>query len=197
VEDPQHARNGVLAALQMQRECKVLNEKFTARGWPPIRIGVGPNTGNVRVGDMGSRTRRAYTVLGDAVNVASRLEGCTKHYDVGILVGEATRREVQDIAFREVDRLRVKGKERAITVFEPLGPASEVDAATREELQLWDEALRDYRAQRWDSAEARLAELRRRRPDRGLYAKFAGKIAEHRRAPPPPDWDGVTVFHEK
>jgi adenylate cyclase len=197
VEDPQHARNGVLAALQMQRECKVLNEKFTARGWPPIRIGVGLNTGNVRVGDMGSRTRRAYTVLGDAVNIASRLEGCTKHYDVGILVGEATRREVQDIAFREVDRLRVKGKEKAITVFEPLGPASGIDAATREELALWDEALRDYRSQRWDDAEARLAELRRRWPERGLYAKFRDKVEEHRRAPPPPDWDGVTVFHEK
>jgi len=197
VEDPQHARNGVLAALRMQKECKMLNEKFTARGWPPIRIGVGLNTGNVRVGDMGSRARRAYTVLGDAVNIASRLEGCTKHYDVGILVGEATRREVQDVAFREVDRLRVKGKDVALTVYEPLGPASEVEAATREELGLWDEALRDYRAQQWDSAEARLADLRRRHPECGLYARFLGKIEEHRRVPPPPDWGGVTVFHEK
>ena len=103
--DPQHARHGVLAGLEMQRECKLLNEKFTARGWPALRIGVGLNSGNVRVGDMGSQVRRAYTVMGDAVNVASRLEGRTKHYGVGILVGEATMRAVMEVTFREVDRI--------------------------------------------------------------------------------------------
>ena len=77
VEDPDHARNAVLAALEMQRECATLNAKLP-RGWPRLSIGVGVNTGNVRVGDMGSRVRRAYTAMGDAVNVASRLEGRTK-----------------------------------------------------------------------------------------------------------------------
>ena len=82
----------------MQQACGTLNQRFTARGWPPLTIGVGINSGTVRVGDMGSQLRRAYTAMGDAVNVASRLEGRTKYYGVGILVGEGTRRRVEDIA---------------------------------------------------------------------------------------------------
>src|SRR5712691_7170540 len=97
VEDKDHPRNGVLAALEMLRECGTLNRKFTARGWPTLKIGIGVNTGNVRVGDMGSKERRAYTAMGDAVNVASRLEGRTKYYGVGILVGEATRTLVKEV----------------------------------------------------------------------------------------------------
>ncbi len=112
VEDPQHARNGVLAALHMQKECEVLNARFATRGWPELRIGVGLNTGSVRVGDMGSRLRRAYTVMGDVVNVASRIEGRTKHYGVGILVGEATRNAVPDVIFREIDQIKVKARTR-------------------------------------------------------------------------------------
>lgn len=114
VEDPQHARNAVLAALEMQRECASLNARLAARGWPRLEIGIGVNSGMVRVGDMGSRVRRAYTAMGDAVNVASRLEGRTKTYGVGILVGEATRNRVKDVVFREIDRIRVKGKTRPL-----------------------------------------------------------------------------------
>ncbi|HET9350807.1 MAG TPA: adenylate/guanylate cyclase domain-containing protein, partial [Burkholderiales bacterium] len=197
VDDPHHARNAVLAALAMQRDCKVLNAKFVARGWPEIRIGVGVNSGNVRVGDMGSKVRRAYTAMGDAVNVASRLEGRTKAYGVGILVGEATRKSVPDMVFREVDRIKVKGKDEAITIYEPVGIAAEVDAETQDELRIWSRALNAYRAQRWDDAEADLANLLRLAPERELYRHYAERIAEFRRVPPPAGWDGVTVFHEK
>jgi adenylate cyclase len=96
VEDADHARNAVLAALDMQRECAALNERFRARGWPALKIGIGIESGTVRVGDMGSQVRRAYTAMGDAVNVASRLEGRTKSYGVDILVGEAARRQAGD-----------------------------------------------------------------------------------------------------
>jgi adenylate cyclase len=197
MEDPHHARNGVLAAMQMQRECEVLNAKFAARGWPPLRIGVGLNSGNVRVGDMGSKVRRAYTAMGDAVNVASRLEGRTKHYGVGILVGEATRNAVSDVAFREVDRIRVKGRDAAITVYEPIGLQGEPDRETHEELKLWDQTLRAYRAQQWDQADASLLDLQRMRPDCQLYGRFSERITQLRRNPPPSDWDGVTAFDEK
>jgi adenylate cyclase len=197
VDDPQHARKAVLAALEMQRECKVLNNKFTARGWPALRIGVGVNTGGVRVGDMGSQVRRAYTVMGDPVNVASRLEGRTKTYGVGILVGEATRAAVKDILFREVDRIKVKGKDEAITIYEPLGLESEADRGVREELDSWDDALAAYRAQRWDEAEAGLAKLQRMNPECGLYEAYSEKVDTMRDAALPADWDGVTVFHEK
>ncbi|MEO8143264.1 MAG: adenylate/guanylate cyclase domain-containing protein [Betaproteobacteria bacterium] len=197
VEDPQHARNGVLAGMQMQKECEVLNAKFAARGWSTLRIGVGLNSGNVRVGDMGSQVRRAYTVMGDAVNVASRLEGRTKHYGVGILVGEATRNAVNDVVFREVDRIRVKGKDAAVTVYEPIGLDADVDPHQRAELELWSRALRAYRARQWDQADADLSELQRRAPDCALYQVFSGKVAEKRRSPPASDWDGITVFDEK
>jgi adenylate cyclase len=197
VEDAQHARNSVLAAIEMQRECEVLNAKFAARGWPTLKIGVGVNSGPVRVGDMGSEVRRAYTAMGDAVNVASRLEGRTKGYGVGILVGEATRNLVKDVVFREVDRIKVKGKDEAVTIYEPLGLDTEVDKKTLDELKLWNQTLRAYRTQQWDQVEVSLLNLQRMNPTCGLYQVYSDRVSEKRRNPPPPGWDGVTAFDEK
>ncbi len=197
VEDPGHARNGVLAALEMQRECKVLNDKFAARGWPALRIGVGLNSGSVRVGDMGSQVRRAYTVMGDPVNVASRLEGRTKGYGVGILVGETTRGMVKDVLFREVDRIKVKGKDEAITIYEPVGLESDTGEGVRNELERWNEVLAAYRAQGWDEADAGLLELQRLNPACGLYQTYSERVDAMRDTALPVDWDGVTVFSEK
>jgi adenylate cyclase len=197
VDDAQHARNGVLAALDMQREREVLNAKFAARGWPTLNIGVGVNSGTVRVGDMGSQVRRAYTAMGDAVNVASRLEGRTKSYGVGILVGESTRKLAADIVFREVDRIKVKGKDEAVTIYEPLGLENEVDGKIRDELKLWNQALRQYRAQAWDQAELTLYNLQRMNAHCELYQSYVANIAGKRRSRPLPHWDGVTVFEEK
>jgi adenylate cyclase len=197
VDDAHHARNGVLAAIEMQRECKVLNERFAARGWPTCKIGVGLNSGTVRVGDMGSQVRRAYTAMGDAVNVASRLEGRTKSYGVGILVGEVTRNAVKDVVFREVDRIKVKGKDAAVTIYEPIGLESEVDKTVLDELKLWNQTLRAYRAQQWDQVEVNLLNLQRINPECGLYKAYSEKVTQTRRASPPQTWDGVTVFDEK
>jgi adenylate cyclase len=197
VDDPQHARNGVLAGLEMQRECKVLNEKFAARGWPTLKIGVGLNSGNVRVGDMGSQVRRAYTVMGDPVNVASRLEARTKYYGAGVLVGEATRNAVKDVVFREVDRIKVKGKEEALTIYEPIGLESDVSPEDLDELRMWGRVLSAYRGQKWDAADEELAHLRALAPERGLYSLYAERVTNYRRNPPPAGWDGVTVFDEK
>jgi adenylate cyclase len=197
MEDKEHARNGVLAALEMQRGCIALNQKFAARGWPPLRVGIGLNSGPVRVGDMGSKVRRAYTAMGDPVNVASRLEGRTKSYGLGILVGEATRNLVKDVVFREIDKIKVKGKDEAITVYEPIGLESEMDKKVLDELKLWHQTLRSYRAQQWDQAEVNLLNLQRMNPGCVLYQVYAEKVAEYRRKPLPAEWDGVTVFDEK
>jgi adenylate cyclase len=197
VDDPDHARNGILAGLAMQRHCKVLNEKFSSRGWPKLKIGVGVNSGNVRVGDMGSQVRRAYTVMGDAVNVASRLEGRTKYYGVGILAGEATKESVKDVVFREVDRIKVKGKDEALTIYEPVCLQSELESGMQEELKLWQRTLRTYRAQQWDETEVNLINLQRMSPQCRLYELYAERVASNRRNPVPAGWDGVTAFDEK
>jgi adenylate cyclase len=197
VDDPHHARDGVLAALEMQRACTALNQKFANRGWPLLKIGVGVNSGGVRVGDMGSRIRRAYTVMGDPVNVASRLEGRTKFYGVGCLVGEATRNAAKGVVFKEIDKIKVKGKEEALTIFEPIGPDAEVDKKTLDEIKLWHQALRLYRARNWDQFEVSLLNLLRMNPGGGLYELYSERVTHHRRAAPPQEWEGVTVFDEK
>jgi adenylate cyclase len=116
---------------------------------------------------------------------------------VGILVGEATRNLVKDAVFREIDRIKVKGKDEAINIYEPLGAEAEIDRRTHEELRLWNQTLRAYRAQQWDQAEVNLLNLQRMHPERELYRAYAEKVAEKRRNPLPPDWDGVTAFDEK
>ena len=197
VDDAQHARNGVLAALDMQKECKVLNAKFAERGWPTIKIGVGVNSGSVRVGDMGSQVRRAYTAMGDAVNVASRLEGRTKYYGVGILVGEPTRNVVKDVVFREIDRIKVKGKDEAVSIYEPLGLEADVERKAQEALKLWHQTLRAYRAQQWDQVEVSLLNLQRMDPGCELYTLYADRVTQFRRTPPAAGWEGVATFDEK
>jgi adenylate cyclase len=181
----------------MQKECAALNARFGTRGWPALKIGIGLNSGRVRVGDMGSQVRRAYTAMGDAVNVASRLEGRTKYYGVGILVGEATRALAPDMLFREVDRIKVKGREGAITVYEPLGLASEAAPEVRAELELWEAMLAALRAGRWSDAEQRLDELEQRFPGRSLQRLYAERLATLRRAPHGGGELPVMAFDEK
>ncbi len=197
VQDAEHARQAVLAALAMQRALRTLDASFKARSWPELHIGIGINTGSMTVGDMGSPVRQAYTVMGDAVNLGSRLESLTKQYGVGIMVGETTRAAVDEVVFRELDRVRVKGKDKPVAVFEPVGLASEVEPAKLEELQLWNRALDHYRSQHWDAAEADLVKLIARAPDCRLYVHYSERVAYYRRQPPGEQWDGVTTFETK
>ena len=197
MEDAEHARNGVLAALEMQSTLDRLRPRFIERGWPEIRIGIGLNTGVMSVGNMGSEFRMAYTVLGDAVNLGSRLEGITKQYGVGIIVSETTRAAVPDIVFRELDRVRVKGKELPVSIYEPLGPTDALDPQTLEEATVFAEALAHYRSKAWKAAEKLLDRLQAGAPDSMLYQLYRERINYVRANPPAGDWDGVFRFHTK
>ena len=197
VADPTHHRNGVMTAIQMQQKALELNEEFRKRGWPEFRIGIGLNSGVMSVGDMGSKVRKAYTVMGDPVNLGSRLEGITKQYGVGILVGESTKKGVSDVVFREIDRVRVKGKDEPVAIFEPIGIDGQVDKAVLDELKLWHQVLKLYRAQDWDKAELQLLNLQRMNPGCELYRVFGEKINDYRANPPGSAWDGVTKFETK
>lgn len=197
VDDPHHARNAVLTALDMQTRLVELNKTLTAKGWPHLAIGVGVNTGHMTVGDMGSSVRKSYTVMGDAVNLGSRLEGITKEYGVGVIAGEETRAVLQgEFAFRELDRVRVKGKDEAISIYEPLGLVTDLSPQQLDELELWQQFLQQYRSQDWSQAEQTLADLQRMAP-KYLYEKYAAAIADYRMNPPGENWDGVTVFKTK
>ncbi|WP_298311544.1 adenylate/guanylate cyclase domain-containing protein [Propionivibrio sp.] len=197
VADADHAWHAVSTALEMQAELRTLDEPFKARGWPALRIGIGINSGTMTVGDMGSQVRKSYTVMGDAVNLASRLEGLTKQYGVGILVSDATKTLVKNMVYREVDRVRVKGKDEPVGIFEPLGTAEQIDKAVQDELKLWNQALRLYRQQDWDQAELQLYNLSRMSPGRDLYQVYAKRITHYRASPPGDDWDGVMTFETK
>ena len=194
IDNPNHARDAVLAALAMQRRILSLAQEFKKRGWPELVIGVGINTGAMNVGDMGSEFRKAYTVLGDAVNLASRLEGLTKEYGVAVIIGEDTRAAVPDIRCREIDRVRVKGRAHPVTIFEPLPEAEEASAG---EIAAWEKALLQYRERRFADAAASLAALASAHPATRLYAYFAQRCAAYAAARPPADWDGATNFATK
>jgi adenylate cyclase len=195
--EPEHARNAILAGIEMQQKLQELQPYFKKRGWPEIHVGVGINTGKVSVGNMGSEVRVAYTVMGDAVNLASRLEGITKQYGVGLMVGENTKNAVPDFVYRELDLVKVKGKNEPIAIYEPLGLNGEVDKAVLEELDLYRQALELYRKQDWDQAELQLNNLQRMHPECKLYQVYAERLAYFRNNPPGADWDGVFVFQTK
>jgi adenylate cyclase len=135
--------------------------------------------------------------MGDAVNLASRLEGLTKEYGVGILVAESVVRAVPGFVYREVDKVRVKGKKEGVAIFEPIGEQVAVDGNLLAEITRFHQALTHYRAQRWDEAEALLQELAVVAPAAKLYKLYRERIAAFRTSPPGADWDGVFVFTTK
>jgi adenylate cyclase len=197
IHDHDHARNGLFAALRMVARLRTLSKQFRERGWPELRIGIGINTGEMHVGNMGSRYRRAYTVMGDGVNLGSRLEGLTKSYGVSIIVSRETRDAVPEIGYRELDRVRVKGRHKPVSIYEPLGPREGLEDQVRDELKFYRQAVKLYRAQNWELAELQFVNLTKRSPKRTLYALYIERIKHFRKNPPPADWDGVYTHLEK
>jgi adenylate cyclase len=195
VDVPGHGLEAVGTALAMQEGLPDLNRRLKATLGLEIRIGIGVHTGLAFVGDMGSSDLLNYTVIGDNVNLASRLEGLSGHYGVGIVASGETRRLCGDsFRFRFLDTIRVKGKSQPVSVFEPmrLGEAS----SRRDELLAWDESCALYRSGDFRKAAALLAALHGAHPDARLYAIYLERT--RRLLDCPPDgWDGVWTATDK
>ena len=190
LDDGNHRGNAVLAALNMQRITEELKIEFKKEGLPEVNIGVGVNTGLMNVGDMGSSYRRSYTVLGDAVNLGSRLESITKFYGAKILIGEDTFDHIDGFVCRFVDRIQVKGKEEAIRVYEPIGLEGEVATDILDEIQEYNNAYKEYLNQDWLKSEQAFTYLYDSNP-LTLYQGYIERIADLKNETLPKDWDGT------
>jgi adenylate cyclase len=192
-----HATKACAAALEMGARLDELNLKWEVQGRRQLAIGVGINTGNVNVGNMGSDKRLAWTVMGDHVNLASRLEGLTKEYRVRIVLGENTYRQVKDeYVCRELDRIRVKGKQQPVAIYELMAFARDASSYS-DLLRRWNEALGVYRRQQWKEAAQKFEELLSRYPDDGPAHVLLKRSHEFMKESPAPDWDGVYVMKSK
>jgi class 3 adenylate cyclase/CHASE2 domain-containing sensor protein len=193
LDDPDHAKNAVSAALACAARLGELDRVNAAFGGA-VRQRIGLNTGEALVGNIGSRRRFNYTVMGDMVNLAARLEGANKAFATTIIASEATVAAAGDaFSWRELDAIRVKGRDQAVKIYEPLGLASEVSPERRAGAEAYAEGLARYRARDFAGAAATFATLAGDPP----AARFAERARELARQPPGPDWEPVNALEEK
>lgn len=216
LDNPNHAMDGCRSALAMLAEMEPLNARLEqeakeeGRKHVPLKVGLGLNTGPAVVGNMGSDMRFDYSVLGDTVNLAARLEGQSKSYGMNVVLGALTHEEVKDeLACIDLDFIRVKGKLEGVMIYGLLGDETVAQKPEFQELRkLIFDAQEAYRAQKWDEAEAMFKTIRERGNDANkcwdleanldvLCDVYEERIAEYRAAPPPADWDGVFVATSK
>ena len=193
------ASNAVAVGNQMMTGLHQLNRRRTARGGEAIRIGVGISTGNVVAGNIGSLKRMEYTVIGDRVNLAERLESANKFYGTSILICDATYQAVKDhAASREIDLIRVRGREMPVAIYEALGHHSEDSFPNREEaLAAFNEGLQRYRQRDWAAAGKTFGAALAANPLDGPAAIYIERCRIYRDAPPPTSWDGVWTLPSK
>ncbi|MBQ9578207.1 MAG: adenylate/guanylate cyclase domain-containing protein [Ottowia sp.] len=203
VRNQEHARQAVDAALGMVEALRQLSIERQGRGLPPVAAGIGLNTGDMFVGNMGSNVRRAYTVIGDAVNLASRLEGLTRKFGVHLIASGSTREQAQVLPpgcfWQELGKVRVKGRQGAVTIYTVRMSETPDDTETLvQELALWHDALRDWRARSFGACWAKIRELRQQNDNFSLYQLYEKRvISALRQAPSADDWDGTLQFDEK
>lgn len=197
LDDTQHPLHATEAALDMTARVKALESVFATYGLRDVRIGIGINTGNMHVGDMGSKYRKTYTVLGDSVNLASRLEGANKFYGTSILLPEETKNNCPNIVFRFIDRVCVKGRHLPINIYEPLAIAQQLTPIQKTELNLYNQALKAYDERDFAQAAKLFSTLKEQYQKTMLYTIYLTRSQEFLAAPPPPDWDRVCYLTEK
>jgi adenylate cyclase len=194
---PDHARRACLTAIDMMDELRMIQIKWEKDGYPRLDIGIGINSGIMVVGNMGSVRRFDYTVMGDSVNLASRLEGLNKIYGTNVIIGEETYERVKNSAVcREIDLVRVKGKTQPVKIYELMA----MDGASDEIQSLasaFQKAIRYYRARRFAEAGQMFKQILHMHAADGPTKLYLQRCALLAKNPPPPEWDGVfTITHK-
>lgn len=198
LEQPDHAVRACQAALDSYIALEALHHKWLKLGLPLLDMRIGLNTGHMVVGNMGSMVKMDYTVLGDAVNLGSRLEGAGRAYGTHILLGEDAYETAKDsIEARELDTLAVKGRKHPVRVYELLGMKGETAEDKVNAARVFEAGLTAYRARDWDAAQAKFREADRIAGGDGPSRVFLSRLDRYRVQPPPPDWRGVFTLTEK
>jgi adenylate cyclase len=191
-----HAEMACQTALESLEKLKVLQSEFEKEGLPRIDIGIGLNTSEVSVGNMGSDIVRNYTVMGDGVNLASRLEGINKEYGTRIIISEYTYKEVKDLfTCREVDRVRVKGKQEPVTIYELLARIH--NPCPLSSIELFEQGLQAYYQRDFLTALKKFQLFLEQNPNDYLTQLYIQRVNEYISSPPPADWDGVHEMKSK
>ncbi|MGH7368414.1 MAG: CHASE2 domain-containing protein [Candidatus Rokuibacteriota bacterium] len=198
MDQADHARRACETALDMVAALERLRPRFEAGGWTQLDLGVGINTGQMVVGNMGSKDRLIYTAVGDPVNVAARLEGLSKEYGVRVVVGEATVAAAPEtFAYRLLDLVAVKGRAEPLRCYEVLARAGTLAPAAQERLERYHQAIDLYRSRRWAEALRLLDAIGRETPTDGPVALYRRRARALLTNPPSEDWDGVFVAETK
>jgi len=194
---PDHARRACETALEMIETLRSLDQEWLGQGRPPIKIGVGINTGMVAVGNMGSDMLFDYTAIGDNVNLASRLEGLNKYYGSEIIVSAFTAAALdQEFILRELDLVRVKGKKQPVAIFELLGTAPP-DPDLAQFLQLYHQGLGLFRQRQWEESHNAFSAALELRPQDHHCHRHLSLIQQYQEEPPGPEWQGLSVMRDK
>jgi adenylate cyclase len=193
-----HARRACFVCVEMQEKLAEIREQFIREGKPQLYMRVGLHTGSMVVGNMGSNVRMDYTMMGDAVNLAARLEGVNKVYKTFSMISETTFLKAKDfIEARELDTIRVVGRAQPVTVYELLGKTGSLDDEISKVLSLYHEGLENYKLRQWDLAATCFTEALQIRPEDGPSATLLERSALYKINPPPDDWDGVFSVESK
>lgn len=197
LDQPDHARLACLTALEMIKELHSLQKKWEQEGRPYVNIGIGINSGDMVVGNMGSHMRFDYTVMGDMVNLGSRLEGTNKEYGTNIIISEFTYEAVKnDMCCRELDSVRVKGKVKPVKIYELLAEKKD-EANYRNLINTFNRAVELYRDGKWDDAIAAFQSALEIRPGDFVSAMYVERCKNLKEHPPALPWDGVFVMTKK
>ena len=197
LHDDDHAMHAIQGALEMLNKVVDLKSEMQALGYPEINLGIGLNTGPMNVGNMGSDFRRAYTVLGDSVNLGSRLESLTKQYGVKLICGEDTYAGQTNFLFRRLDKVKVKGKNEPIVIYEPLCSNYRATEEMVKEVEEFETALDLYYARDWDEARKYLEALKENDPDKKIYSIYLDRMSETNMLSLTDDWDGTFTYTQK